>query len=153
MDYSPPGFSVHGICQTRRLTWVAPSSSWGSSPPRDQTHVSCISCTGRWILYHWATWVAQIYSHLIPKTYADLFVIAAKCPAIRDELESMAWDFPGGPVVKNSPCNAGDVGLIPGWGTKIPHMGEQLSLHPNYWACAPQVESLCATVKDPTCCN
>ena len=24
-------------------------------------------------------------------------------------------DFPGGPVVKNLPCNAGDAGLIPGW--------------------------------------
>ena len=23
------------------------------------------------------------------------------------------WDFPGGPVVKNPPCNAGNVGLIP----------------------------------------
>ena len=22
-----------------------------------------------------------------------------------------SWDFPGDPVVKNSPCNAGDVGL------------------------------------------
>ena len=30
-------------------------------------------------------------------------------------------DFPGGPVVKNPPSNARDVGLIPGWGTKIPH--------------------------------
>ena len=36
-------------------------------------------------------------------------------------------DFPGGPVVKNPPCNAGDVGLIPGWGTKIPHAVRQLS--------------------------
>ena len=27
---------------------------WGSSWPRDQTHVSCISSFGRWILYHWA---------------------------------------------------------------------------------------------------
>ena len=26
-------------------------------------------------------------------------------------------DFPGGPVVTNLPCNAGDVGLIPGQGT------------------------------------
>ena len=24
--------------------------------------------------------------------------------------------FPGGPVVKNPPANAGDTGLIPGWG-------------------------------------
>ena len=30
-------------------------------------------------------------------------------------------DFPGGPVVKNLPSNAGDTSLIPGQGTKIPH--------------------------------
>ena len=38
------------------------------------------------------------------------------------------WDFPGGPVVKNLPSNAGDTGLIPGWGTKIPHAVGQLSV-------------------------
>ena len=32
------------------------------------------------------------------------------------------WDFPGGPVVKNSPSNAGDMGSIPGQGTKIPQL-------------------------------
>ena len=37
-------------------------------------------------------------------------------------------DFPGGPVVKNPPCNAGDTGSIPGGGTKIPHAVGQLSL-------------------------
>ena len=30
-------------------------------------------------------------------------------------------DFPGGPVVKNLLSNAGDMGSILGWGTKIPH--------------------------------
>ena len=30
-------------------------------------------------------------------------------------------DFPGGPVVRTSPSSAGDVGSIPGKGTKIPH--------------------------------
>ena len=29
--------------------------------------------------------------------------------------------FPGGPVIKNLPSNAGDTGLIPGQETKIPH--------------------------------
>ena len=29
-------------------------------------------------------------------------------------------DFPGGPVVKNLPSNAGDMGSIPVWGTKMP---------------------------------
>ena len=41
-------------------------------------------------------------------------------------------DFPGGPVVKNLACKAGDRGLIPGQGTKIPHAAEQLSLSHNY---------------------
>ena len=36
-------------------------------------------------------------------------------------LKSNEWDFPGGPVVKTLPSNARDVGLIPGWGTEIPH--------------------------------
>ena len=38
-------------------------------------------------------------------------------------------DFPGGPVVKNPPCNAGDTGSIPGQGTRILHTSEQLSTH------------------------
>ena len=35
-------------------------------------------------------------------------------------------DFPGGPVVKNPPYKAGDTGLTPGQGTKIPHASGQL---------------------------
>ena len=31
------------------------------------------------------------------------------------------WDFSDGPVVKTSASNAGDIGLIPGRGAKIPH--------------------------------
>ena len=37
-------------CQARILEWVAISSSRGSSLPRDRTHVSSVSCIGRWIL-------------------------------------------------------------------------------------------------------
>ena len=48
--------------------------------------------------------------------------------------------FPGGPVVKNLPSNAGDKGLIPGWETKVPHASGQLSPH--------------ATTREKTaCCN
>ena len=36
--------------------------------------------------------------------------------------------FPGGPVVKNLPANAGERSSISGSGTKIPHATEQLSL-------------------------
>ena len=37
-------------------------------------------------------------------------------------------DFTGGLVDKNSACNAGLLGSIPSWGTKIPRASEQLSL-------------------------
>ena len=63
-------------------------------------------------------------------------------------------DFPGGPVVKNSPSNAGDVGLIPGRGTKIPQAAEQLSLFAattepvRSRACAPQLKSLHAATRE-----
>ena len=40
----------------------------------------------------------------------------------------MCRDSPGGPVVKNPPSNAGDMGSIPGQGTEIPHaVGHQRS--------------------------
>ena len=55
MECSLPASSVLGISQARILEWVAISSSRGSSWPRDGTQVSCI---GRWVLYHWATWEA-----------------------------------------------------------------------------------------------
>ena len=51
MDCNLPGSSVHGISQASILEWVAISSSRGSSPPRDQTHISCIFCIGRQIIY------------------------------------------------------------------------------------------------------
>ena len=60
VDYSSPGSSIHGISQARILEWVAICFSRGSSRPRDQIHVSCISCIGGRIsfFYHWATWEA-----------------------------------------------------------------------------------------------
>ena len=58
MDCSLLGSSVCGIFQARILEWVAISSSRGSSGPWNRIPVSCISSTGRWILYHCATWEA-----------------------------------------------------------------------------------------------
>ena len=57
MDHSMPASSVRGIFQARILECIAISFSKESSQPRDQTYVFCI---GRQILYHGATWEAQI---------------------------------------------------------------------------------------------
>ena len=65
MDCSPPGSSVHGISQARILEWVAISSSRGSSWPRDRTHVSCVSCIGRWILYFLSYQGSPVISHWV----------------------------------------------------------------------------------------
>ena len=52
VDCIPPGSFVSGILQTRILEWVTMPSSKESSQPRDETHISYISCTGRQAFYH-----------------------------------------------------------------------------------------------------
>ena len=59
VDWGLPGSSVHGIFQARILEQVAISYSRGSSQPKDRAYVSCVSCIGRLILYHLATWEAS----------------------------------------------------------------------------------------------
>ena len=71
MDFSWPRSSVHGISQARILEWVANSFSRGSCWSRDWTYISCI---GRRILYHWATWEAP--SLFFPLSYYNSFLAA-----------------------------------------------------------------------------
>ena len=52
IDCSPPGSYVHDILPGKNTGVVAISYYRGSSQPRDQARMSCISCIGRWILYH-----------------------------------------------------------------------------------------------------
>lgn len=52
-------------------------------------------------------------------------------------------DSPGGPGAKNLPSNVGYVGLIPGWGTKLPRAEEQLS------SCTQQQLSRQTTAREP----
>ena len=57
------GCSVHGVLQARILEWVAMPSSRGSLQPRGWaciSHVSCISCIDRQVLYHWASKEAHL---------------------------------------------------------------------------------------------
>ena len=53
-----------GILQARILEWVAMPSFRGSSQPRDQTHISYVSCIDRQVCFFFfttsATWEAYI---------------------------------------------------------------------------------------------
>ena len=61
---SPPGSSVHGILQARRLEWVAMPSSRGSSRHKDWIQVSCIA--GRFFFTIWATREAPNILNITP---------------------------------------------------------------------------------------
>ena len=71
MGCSLPGSSVHGISQARILEWVSISYSRGFSQPRNWTHISCISCIDRQILYHCPPGYPFI-GHYYSKTSVDL---------------------------------------------------------------------------------
>ena len=89
VDYSLPGSPVHGIFQVRILEWDAISSSRGSSRPRIKPAPPAL--TGRLFITE-PTW-KPIYKH----TYIHM-------------------GFPHSSVSKESACNAGHLGLIPGLG-------------------------------------
>ena len=69
-----------------------------------------------------------------PQSYKPLhspnslfFVLCFKCSFLSRREKSGV--FPGGPVLKNPLCNAGDPGSISDQGTKIPHAAGQLNPH------------------------
>ena len=68
MDCSLPDSSAHGIFQGRILEWAAISLAKWSSWPRDQTRISCFSCIGRRVLYHYHHLGNHIW-HMLTKSY------------------------------------------------------------------------------------
>ena len=75
MVCSPPGSSVHGILWARKLEWgVCPFLLQGIVQTRDRTQVSCVSCVGKWVLYHWY--------HSVRPTLQQLYVEKSKDPPL-----------------------------------------------------------------------
>lgn len=60
----------------------------------------------------------------------------------------MCGEFPGGLLVKNPPCNVGDVDSTPGWETKIPICPGQLSWRATAKDSAGSNKDPCATTKN-----
>ena len=89
-----------------------------------------------------------------PHLYFDILRMKKKLRESRFR-KCKYWDFPGSPVVKNTLCNAGDLGSIPSQETKSPHVAEQLSLwatmtepmHHKWKVWAPQWKIPLATTK------
>ena len=58
-------------------------------------------------------------------------------------------DFPGGPGVKNLPCNAEDQDSIPDQGPKVPHAVQPLSPHATVTESDHHKERSCRTQSRP----
>ena len=54
-DFSPPGSSVHGFLLATILEGLLCPPP-GDLPNSERTRISYVSCTGRWVLYHWHYW-------------------------------------------------------------------------------------------------
>ena len=118
MDCSPPGSSVHGILQARIQEWVALPFSRGSSGPRDQTHISYVSCrqvlyplshqgtlgmllTKVHILFYWAYPWASLLAQLV-KNLPAMWETWVRSLGLEDPLEKgrathssiLAWRIP-----------------------------------------------------------
>ena len=65
----------------------------------------------------WASLVAQLVKNLPVMQATPVWFLGRKFPWRRDRLPTPVFvGFPGGSVGKESACNAGDLGLIPGLG-------------------------------------
>ena len=92
---SPSGSSVHGFLQARILEWVVMPSSRESSWPRDQTCISYVSWTGRWILHHCATWETQ-FVYIAYSTCRLLSNYQGSCKLLMSSLAAvkLEWSMP-----------------------------------------------------------
>ena len=73
---------AHQAHLSMRLSWEKYWSGWdaisfskGISQPGDQNHIFCISCTGRWILCHCATWEAQLQAQFACLLFSMSFCV------------------------------------------------------------------------------
>ena len=118
MNYSPPGSSVHGILQERILWWVAMPSSRGIFPI--QRSNPCLLC-----LLHWQADSLPVVPPGNSRNCIYPSIYINKCSLVNIYLLccTVGMGFPGGSAGKESACNEGDLGSIPGWG-RSPREGE-----------------------------
>ena len=114
IDGSPPGSPIPGILQERTLEWVAISFSnawkW-KVKVKSLSHIQLLATP-------WTTayQVPPSLGFSRQEFWSGLsfpFPTQYAVPRLKTGRE----DFPGGPVAKHPPSNAGYVDSIPGWGT------------------------------------
>ena len=120
MDCCPPASSVQGISQARILEWVAISFSRGSSRSRNQPR-SPASQVNSLLTELWLTYYNQsrdwLLSHMNGRE--GLSIPSRAILQIEKWFWLIRMGFHGGLVGKESACNAGDLGSVPGLGRSL----------------------------------
>ena len=126
------------VVSTKRLGMAAPTldlaETWRQNPFSIWEKVQCLK--GQWLF--WAL-TMYIICHNLHHLFRTFYIIC------RAQWKMKMWalffknDFQRTSLVKNPLCKAGDVGSIPGPGTKILHAAEQ--------------PSSCPTREKPVLCN
>ena len=128
IDGSPPGSSVPGTLQARILEWVAISFSKACMHAKSLQSCPTLCNFDICQTHFWGRWLI---------------------------FKDGNQNFPGDPVVKNPPSNAGNVGLIPAQGTKIHMQLESLWAATTELLCSRvrtlQQEKPTHTIKEPMC--
>ena len=142
MDCSLPDSSVHGISQARIL---AISSSRGSSHPRDQTLISCVSCIGSRFCTTSATWEALGMAIVVvvqslscvrllvsPWTAACQASLSLTISQTLPKFMSIAWVMPSNHLILWCPLL-----LLPSIFPSMRDFSNELAVHirwPKYWS-------------------
>ena len=102
--------------------------------------------TQEWSPLGWTGWIS-----LQSKGLSRVFNTTVQKHQPSTNKTATTWDFPGGTLVKDPPCNAGDAGSILAWGTKIPHAccGATKPMHYNYWS-PRMLDGACASQESPS---
>ena len=153
MDCSLPGSSVHGDSPGKN-TGVGCQALLQGIFPTQGSNPGLPNC--RWILYHLRCREAPVVALVLIFSHSSHSAsLSLSFPIYKMRFR----DFPGGPVVRNPPCTAGDGGYST-WGSgkgatestcinTEPIKAGALS-HPRQSA-SQQKDPACG--EDPTCCN
>ena len=145
-NQSPPGSPVHEISQAGILEWIAIPFSRGSSQPRAWT---CVSCVGRWLLYHWVTWEDPVAGYTVA-CYFESFGPSLSNSAVKScEPQGTGW---------MSACKQEKVGFELSSGNEHDLVcGRKRRVHSHRWGAATErwkcIESKNLSEKRPSCAN
>ena len=107
LNYSPPGFSVHGILQARILEWVTIPFFKGTFPTQ-VLNLGLLHCI-------WASREAQkkLEQKVNPLTWRSVFIL---CPNVYGDIGSLSQTEPD-PLGSNSQFHS----LLPVWPWAVTH--------------------------------